>query len=133
MSLDTTDRERLRKLAELALHITAAEGEWRNAAVKFFSTLRRSNVKPNELLNGAERERIVYRDRVVYRDAPAPRTGKNQKVFRFGKYKDVPLDEIPFDYLLWALKTLKRLSPAFLRAIDLEIRSRVGTASDYGF
>lgn len=76
------------KIASLALDKDSPDGEWKAAAVKFFSRLRHGQVSIDELLHQAKTE-------AGYKFA------KKKERFRafdgrmpFGKYKDVTIIEI---------------------------------------
>jgi hypothetical protein len=106
----------LENIARLALHANTADSEWQAAAVAFFRTLRAAKAGPEVLFPGL----------------PTPKSENNSKAprghyFPFGKYKNVPLDLVPADYLDWALANLKRLSPRFRAAIEQELDGREGS------
>jgi hypothetical protein len=53
-------------------------------------------------------------------------------VMPFGKYRDVPLSDVPGSYLAWCLENLTELRPPYRDAIALEIdRRRRITALSY--
>jgi hypothetical protein len=102
MRLDSAKRKTLEKVAALALHANTGEQEWQASAIAFFRLLRNNNVSVRELLETPMDG--VYR---------APRYSS----FGFGKYKGVRFEDVPSDYLQWALKNIKHLTPAARQAI----------------
>lgn len=46
----------------------------------------------------------------------------------FGKYRGIPLDQVPKNYLVWCLDTINDLRPALRKAIELEV---FGDHQDY--
>ena len=90
------------KLLRLGLDRSAQPGEIDSAAIKFFRLCRRQGCTVETLLGPA-----------------SPR-----RTWPFGKFKGQPLDEADTGYLLWTLKNLTRLSPAFVRALKAELAAR---------
>ena len=83
--------KRLENIADLALHPDTPEAEWQAASIAFFRVLRNSNTPPNAILVSSEAPRHFHPERSG--SYPMP----------FGKFKDLPLAEIPSDYLEFLL------------------------------
>jgi Putative quorum-sensing-regulated virulence factor len=89
--LEPMNPDRLNYIADLALHPNTPQGEWEAAAVAFFRVLRNSNTPPEAILVSSEAPRKFHPERSG--STPMP----------FGKFKDLPLAEIPSDYLEFLL------------------------------
>ena len=100
---------RSQSLIRLALCPGAAEGEWRNAAIALFQSLRRGGISPESLLNPS-------------RHQPPPRMWSKMP---FGKHRGRSLDHIPGDYLRWVLHNCSNLSPHLRGEIQELLRQGV--------
>ena len=94
------------KILRLALDEAAQPGEADAAAVKFIRCLRKDGIRPEDLFT--------------------PNTTHRGLTFGFGKHKGQPLDQVESSYITWALKTVERLTPAFRRELENELRRRKG-------
>jgi hypothetical protein len=82
---------RLNNIADLALHPSTPDPEWQAAAIAFFRILRNSKTPSEALLVSTEAPRRYHPERSGAATMP------------FGKFHNVPLAEIPDDYLEWLL------------------------------
>jgi hypothetical protein len=145
--------EKLRKLLTLALNASAGEGEWQAAAIKFVGKLRKDGVNPEDVNVGTTppyrgfdfgnfyaeaqkrqaaraqaQEYDAYKRARQDRYTPPPPQSDSFSSFRmpFGKYKGVPLSDIPPEYLTWLNKWLGRIDgfKALKEAVKKELESR---------
>jgi hypothetical protein len=95
------------KMLALALDPAAHEGEIESAAIKFVRFCR-------------ERRYMLE----AFFGKALPNSDRATMMFEFGKYKGWPLDEIPTQYLEWAIDNITRLAPAFRERLQEEIKRR---------
>jgi hypothetical protein len=95
------------KMLALALDPAAHEGEIESAAIKFVRFCR-------------ERQYTLE----AFFGKALPSSDRATTVFEFGKYKGWPLDEIPTQYIEWAIDNMTRLAPAFRERLQREILRR---------
>jgi hypothetical protein len=90
MNLEPALRSRLTNVARLALHSATPEKEWQAAAIAFFRSLRTAKI-PAELLVNGETGNIKN---PVPPTSPDYKGGPKPYFFPYGKYKNVPIDQV---------------------------------------
>jgi hypothetical protein len=107
------------KLLALALDKAAADGEWKNAAVMFIATLRKSGTGIEALTTPSPRPASSW---TPWR-APEPAPWPTSRRMPFGCHKGKRLSDVPTNYLQW-LTTLPDLKPQLRRDIEAELSQR---------
>ena len=95
------------KLLRLALDSGAQPGEIANAALLLIRKLRKRQASVDDF-------KQHYPEVTVYQSAPT----YGYVTMPFGKYKGLPLSDIPESYLVWVLKSCSNITPTLRSAIN---------------
>jgi hypothetical protein len=97
------------KILALGLNQAAPDGEWQSAAVRFFGVLRKQGAAPEQFVA------LTGNHSVNHPEA--------SYVMPFGKYKGVPITDVPDGYIVWIWETMQLRDP-LKSAIENELERR---------
>jgi len=92
------------KLIRLGLNHDAADGETKNAGSLLLTSLRKRNIRPEDVL-------------ILSLASQRPAINYGEVLMSFGKFKGFRLKEIDPDYLRWIIENCELSAPRICRAI----------------